>query len=171
MTGHDPTRVGGALFTDIVGFTEFTDSRGDLAALELLERQTAVAEVVLAGTGGRIVKELGDGLFIWFDEISVSLGASIDLMRSIEADRRAGTFPLSIRLGLHCGDAMLRGDDVIGHTVNIAARIVDLASPGELLVSEHALRSAASDRLPFVAVGPTRVKGIADPIWLHRFEG
>jgi class 3 adenylate cyclase len=62
MTGHDPTRVGGALFTDIVGFTEFTDSRGDLAALELLERQTAVAEVVLAGTGGRIVKELGDGI-------------------------------------------------------------------------------------------------------------
>ena len=61
-------QTGSVLFTDLVGFTEFTDAVGDQAAVDLLDRQSSLAGLVLdQRDDGRIVKELGDGLMIWFD--------------------------------------------------------------------------------------------------------
>lgn len=168
MTALAPTRVGAVLFTDIVGFTEFTGARGDAAALEVLDQQEAIAGPVLAQAGGRVVKELGDGLLVWFDDVAKGVAAASELMGTVESARRDGSFPLPLRMGVHCGEVVQRGDDVIGHTVNIAARIVDLAGPGELLVSDQVLAAVASLPMAFSPVGPTTVKGVPDPIWLHR---
>jgi len=164
MTG--PALRGAVLFTDIVGFTEYTDARGDAAALAVLDRQSAIIADVLATIDGRVVKELGDGLLVWFDDVSEAVQAATALHRAIIAARNAGTFPLALRMGMHCGEVVSRGDDVVGHTVNIAARIVDLAGPDELLISDAvAAASSASSTHP---VGPTHVRGVAEPIWIHR---
>jgi class 3 adenylate cyclase len=73
-------------------------------------------------------------------------------------------------MGMHVGDVIERGDDIVGHAVNIAARVADLAGPGELLVTDEVLRSLddSGNAAAFRPVGPTRVKGVAEPIWLHR---
>jgi adenylate cyclase len=165
-----PTRTGTVLFTDIVGFTEFTDVRGDAAALEVLDCQAALARAALAPTGGRIVKELGDGLMVWFDDVVDGLRAAAEILRSTERDRAGRGFPLALRMGMHRGDAIPRGDDFIGQTVNIASRIADLAGPGELLVSDQVLAGmpVVAPPMSFSPVGPTRVKGVSQPIWLHR---
>ena len=73
-----------------------------------------------------------------------------------------------MRAGVHFGEVVRRADDLVGHTVNVAARIVDLAGPGELLVSESALASAGHRRHGFEPIGPTTVKGVATPVWLYR---
>ena len=165
-----PTRHGTVLFTDIVGFTEYTDVCGDVAALEMLDLQAALARDALGPTGGRIVKELGDGLMVWFDDVAAGLRAAAEILRSTELARSDERFPLSLRMGMHRGDAIQRGEDFIGQTVNIASRIADLAGPGELLVSDQVLdgMTPASPAMTFSPVGPTRVKGVSDPIWLHR---
>jgi class 3 adenylate cyclase len=165
MTG--PALRGAVLFTDIVGFTEYTDARGDAAALALLDRQSAIVAGVLASSGGRVVKELGDGLLVWFDDVSEAVQAATALHRAITAARNAGTFPLALRMGMHCGEVVPRGDDVVGHTVNIAARIADLAGPDEFLISD-AVVVAASSAISTRPVGPTHVRGVAEPIWIHR---
>jgi class 3 adenylate cyclase len=164
------TRTGTVLFTDLVGFTEFTDARGDAAALEVLDLQSTIATGVLAAAGGRIVKELGDGLMLWFDENLRGLDAATRILYSIEQARTSNGFPLAVRMGMHCGEVMERGADFVGQTVNIASRIADLAGPGELLVSEQLVRAvdARSSDVAFRPVGPTRVKGVAAPIWLYR---
>jgi class 3 adenylate cyclase len=169
--GPDNTRVGAVLFTDLVGFTAFTDAVGDASALALLDRQTELAAKVLAEhDDARIVKELGDGLMIWFGSARDGLLGAVSLMDVIEGARRDGTFPLAIRMGLHHGEAIQRGDDLVGKTINIASRVADLAGPGEILVSDDVVRACGRHRpdLDLDQVGPVTVKGVGDPVWLQR---
>ena len=92
------------------------------------------------------------------------------ILESVAEARDAENFPLAVRMGMHVGDVIERGDDVVGHAVNIAARVAELAGPGELLVTDHVVRSLGDTgaAATFRPVGPTRVKGVAAPIWLHR---
>lgn len=155
------------VFTDLVGFTAYTDAHGDRAAVDVLDRQSSLAEEHLAGCG-RIVKELGDGLMLWFEDGSAGLEVARNMLASVAAAR--DEFPLAVRMGMHVGEVIERSGDFVGQTVNIAARVADLAGPGELLVTEEVVRSLDDDRYvdAFRPVGPTRVKGVAAPIWIHR---
>jgi adenylate cyclase len=159
------------VFTDLVGFTAYTDAHGDRAAVDVLDRQSGIVEAGLAGRG-RLVKELGDGLMLWFDSGTTGVEAACDILASVTAARDATEFPLAVRMGMHLGEVVERGQDYIGQTVNIAARVTDLAGPGELLVTEQVVRSLDGHRRlgAFRPVGPTRVKGVGAPIWLHRLE-
>ena len=72
-------------------------------------------------------------------------------------------------MGGHHGPAVARGDDLVGQTVNIAARISDLAGPGELLrVRRPDRRLPRARRQPPKPLGAAQVKGVEDPIWLYR---
>lgn len=170
-TGSE-TCVGSVLFTDLVGFTEFNDVVGDIRAVEVLDRQTRLATQAVADhLDGRVVKELGDGLMLWFGDADAAVDAALQLLSSVEAERQNGVFPLAIRMGVHHGEALTRGDDVVGSTINIGARVADLAGPGELLVSDVALDAMAATRrdgLRCASVGPVRVKGVRAPVWLQR---
>lgn len=162
-------RTGAILFTDLVGFTEFTDAHGDRAALEVLDRQVSIASEVLGpGSDHRIVKELGDGLMLWFDSAADGLDAARGLLRSISEARNAGRFALSVRMGMHHGEVIERNDDYIGQTVNIASRVSELAGPNELLVSDQLIKALDPVPIAFRAIGPTRVRGVGQPIWLYR---
>lgn len=170
MSGPErAARSGAILFTDLVGFTAYTDLHGDRAAVDVLDRQSSLVAVAIDGAG-RIVKELGDGLMLWFDEPDAGLSSTQTILESVAEARDAENFPLAVRMGMHVGDVIERGDDVVGHAVNIAARVAELAGPGELLVTDHVVRSLgdAGAAATFRPVGPTRVKGVAAPIWLHR---
>ena len=72
-------------------------------------------------------------------------------------------------MGMHWGNPRRRGDDIVGHDVNLAARIVELAGPGELLCSESTIAAAgAIDGVLFEPLGPVFVRGIADPVPIVR---
>jgi adenylate cyclase len=166
------TRAAGAtgaiVFTDIVGFTEFTAVRGDTEALALLDIQERLVRAALP-PGARIVKELGDGLLLWFDDAAPAVSACLELLAQFQ-DVEPGDSPLWVRMGMHWGSPMPRGDDLVGHDVNLAARIVDVAGPGELLVSAD-VRTALAGTLPGVCLdelGPVVMRGIPDPIPLFR---
>lgn len=159
---------GAIVFTDIAGFTEFTALQGDDAALDLLAVQERLVRDRMAPCG-RIVKELGDGLMLWFDDACEAIESSLSLLEGFDEHCQTNDLPLFLRAGLHFGAPAHRGDDLIGHDVNVAARIVDLSGPGEVLVSD-ALReaAAANDCVSFEEVGPTMMKGIPEPVSLYR---
>ena len=166
------TRRGAVLFTDLVGFTAFTDVHGDRAAVDVLDRQADIVAEALDGCG-RIVKEIGDGLMVWFDDAWAGLDAARRILAEVSTARDVAEFPLAVRMGMHVGEVVERGDDFVGQTVNIAARVADLAGPGELLVTDDVVRAlgTAEPVDVFRPVGPTRVKGVSAPIWLHRLTG
>jgi adenylate cyclase len=161
------TLSGTIVFTDIVGFTQLTDEHGDDIALTLLERQEELVRRALPD-GARVVKELGDGLLLWFDNPREAIPTALALQRAFESESD-DDLPMWVRIGMHHGCPRLRGDDIIGRDVNLASRITDLAAPGEVLCSE-ATADEVGD-LPgvgFEPLGPVFVRGIADPVPLVR---
>ena len=160
------TATAAIVFTDIVGFTEFTAARGDTEAMALLDLQTEIVEASLPGRA-RVVKELGDGLMLWFDDPTAALAACLDLLGRFDAVA-CDESPLWVRMGMHWGTPTPRGDDFVGHDVNVAARIAGVAGPGELLVSAD-VREAVDDSVPGLTLdelGPVVMRGLPDPIRL-----
>jgi adenylate cyclase len=163
--------VSSILFTDLVGFTEFNGAVGDIEAARVLDMQSQIVMGALAScSSGRVVKEIGDGLMLSFGSPIEALACSIAILCAVDAARAGGTFPLAMRMGIHHGAAIARGDDLVGQTVNIAARVSDLAGPGELLVSDSVIHAHGEQPPPneLSPIGPAHVKGVDEPIWLHR---
>jgi adenylate cyclase len=165
------TRAPGAIaFTDLVGFTEYTAERGDERALAVLDLQARLVDAAMPGDA-RVVKELGDGLMLWFADAVEAVATCLELRDRFDDDA-FDEAPLGVRMGLHWGTPTPRGTDFVGHDVNIAARIVELAGAGELLVSEPA-RERCAGRVAALALselGPMVMKGIPEPVRLFRAE-
>ncbi|HEX5616614.1 MAG TPA: adenylate/guanylate cyclase domain-containing protein [Acidimicrobiia bacterium] len=159
---------GALVFTDIVGFTQFTEQQGDERALAVLDRQDAIVRAHLP-TDARVVKELGDGLFLWFADPCAAVTTCLTLQEQFAAE--AGRdLPLWVRMGVHWGSPRRRGDDLIGHDVNLTARIAAIAGAGELVVSQMLVEAAdlrAVD-VDLHELGPVFVRGVAAPVPLYR---
>ena len=159
------------VFTDIVDFTRYNAERGDDAAVALLEHQSRIVRDLLPACG-RVVKELGDGIMIWVPDARAALETCLAVQARV-IEQQHGEDPTFVRIGGHWGSPRRRGDDFVGNVVNLAARIVDLAGAGEVLVSE-ALLESAGDLSDLDAhaheLGPVFVKGVPDPVALYRVE-
>ena len=168
--GHTATSTEGTVvFTDIVGFTEFTALQGDDEAIALLSKQERLVTEALPSRA-RIVKELGDGLLLWFEDACDALSTTLRLQARFEEESAESEMPLWVRIGMHSGHQTRRGDDLVGHDVNVASRVVDVAGPSEVLLSEATL-AEIDDKLPgisFEELGPVVMKGIPEPVRLYR---
>jgi adenylate cyclase len=160
------TGPGAIAFTDIVGFTQFTATEGDARAVELLDTKRRIVDELLPRSG-RVVKELGDGLLLWVDGADEGVRFCLDLQSAVRQVSAAGPYPLWLRIGVHWGEAAERAGDLIGHDVNVAARIVDQASPGETLASERFV-GACDGAVALEPIGPVVMKGLPDAVWLYR---
>ena len=161
------TVTGTIVFTDIVGFTQLTDEHGDDLALTMLERQEVIVRRALPQSA-RVVKELGDGLLLWFDEPRGAILTALALQQAFE-EESDGDLPMWVRIGMHWGCPRARGDDIVGRDVNLASRITDLAAPGEVLCSEAtAAQAGEMPGVGFEPLGPVYVRGIAEPVPLVR---
>ena len=118
------------LFSDIVGSTGHAARLGDAGWRDLLVAHDAVVRREVDRFGGREVKAIGDAFLVSF------AGAPSHAVRCAQAIVQ-GLEPLglTVRIGLHTGECEMLGDDVGGMAVHIAARVAELAEPGELLVS------------------------------------
>jgi len=146
------------VFTDLEGFTAFNRREGDGEASRLLGSHYAAVDDLVAGRGGRVVKRLGDGHLLTFPQPRAAVLAGLDLL-----DAPPG--PLRLRVGEHVGRVVMLGDDVLGHVVNVASRVVGEAQGGHALVTTE-VRDGAGD-VPGVAFGETRaaaLKGIDEPV-------
>jgi class 3 adenylate cyclase len=144
------------LFTDIVASTELAVSRGDQRWRELLDRHDAAVRRQLVRARGREVNTTGDGFVASFDGPGRAIGCAIAIG---EAMRALG---LQIRAGLHSGECDVRGSDLSGVAVNIAARVAAAARPGEVLVSSTVKDLVAGSGIRFSDRGTHALKGIPD---------
>ncbi|MDQ3435341.1 MAG: adenylate/guanylate cyclase domain-containing protein [Actinomycetota bacterium] len=142
------------LFTDIVDSTRTTASLGDRVWSELLDRHDAMVRRQLGRFRGQEIKHTGDGILATFD----GPARAIDAARAIRDGSSA--LDIQIRAGLHTGVVELRGPDVSGTAVNIAARVQACAQPSEVLVSRTLADLLAGTNLDFTDRGSHELRGV-----------
>lgn len=122
-------------FTDLEGFSDFALEAGDEAAVRLLRDVGHAVEPVVRDAGGSVVKRLGDGMMVVFDDPTAGVEALRSACAAVAALDACGDYTPCMRAGLHIGRPRRLGGDYLGVDVNIAARLADAADGGELLVS------------------------------------
>lgn len=169
LTGADPyeNRVQRTFaFIDLSGFTAYTDSKGDKAAVALLSEFRSRVREIAARRGVRIAKWLGDGAMM----VAVEPEAITEAIVDIEAAFDATGLPLSLRAGLASGPVILfEGDDYIGQAVNMAARLCSIAQPGEVLATKSMVTSLMVNTVA-TPIGERQIIGIKDPVELVRLD-
>jgi len=144
----------GMAFVDLSGFTRMTESAGDAVAARLATRLGELAESAAAGQRGRVVKLLGDGAMLHFDDPLDAVRGALDLLESIDA---SGLPPA--HAGVHAGPVIERDGDYFGRTVNIAARVSAVAAPRQVLVTAQVAQQRAND-LQFERVANPDLKDV-----------
>jgi adenylate cyclase len=123
------------LFTDLVDFSDWSLRAGDTVAVELLRDVGSAIEPAVTAHGGVVVKRLGDGLMAAFEDPAGAVRAALEARDAIAEVEVDGYRP-QMRAGIHIGRPRQLGGDYLGTDVNIAARVADAASGGEVLVSD-----------------------------------
>jgi len=151
------------VFVDLSGFTRLTSERGDESAVHVAASLQRRADEAARKHRGRLVKLLGDGAMLRLTDAGVGVSAALELVETM-----SGEGVLSSHAGVHTGPVIERDLDVFGQTVNVASRIADVASPGEVLVSEAVARASADAAFGFEAIGDAELAGVPDPVPLFR---
>ena len=154
------------LFVDLASFTPLTDAMGDAAAAEVIDRFADMVREEAALGSGRVVKQIGDEFMLVFPAALAALRFAMRLaLRAASTPR----FP-ALRMGANFGTALYREADYLGATVNIAARVTAVAGPGELVITDDFRRAVGDATVTFEALGPRALKGLAEPVELHRLD-
>ncbi len=153
-------------FVDLTGYTTLTEKEGDRQALAYARRLERVVRQAAHSHDFRVVKRLGDGFMLASVSTTELVSGLLYVVRA--ADERED-LPAA-RGGVAYGRAVSRGGDYFGHTVNLAARILDEAGPGEVLVSDESVEEAGTGPFGFHEPRDVALKGIREPVRLWRAE-
>jgi class 3 adenylate cyclase len=145
------------VFTDLVGFSTWSLQAGDESTLRLLRRVAQEAEPPLLDAGGHIVKRMGDGMMAVFSDPLTAVTATIAALEAVKTVEVEGFTP-RIRAGIHTGRPQRIGSDWLGVDVNIAARVMERATRGGLIISEETLQRIPQGALESMGVSVKRVR-------------
>jgi len=144
------------LFTDIVRSTERAAAAGDRRWREILDDHDRMAARQLHRFGGRQVKTTGDGLLATFSSPARAIECGLAMAGGA---RQLG---VEIRVGIHTGEVELRGEDIAGMSVHIAARVESSAQPGEVWVSRTVADLVTGSGIAFTDRGEHTLKGVPE---------
>ena len=157
VSGKPANREMTLVFTDLVGFSSWSLQAGDDDTLRLLRRVSQVVEPPLLEAGGQIVKRMGDGIMAVFADPATAVRASIaarEAVRTVEV----GSYIPRMRVGVHTGRPQRIGSDWLGVDVNIAARVMERATKGGLVVSQATLDRISDEEFDSLGVTAKRLR-------------
>jgi adenylate cyclase len=163
-------RLAAILAADIAGYSRLM-GLDEVGTVQALREHRSAADPLITQHGGRIVKTTGDGVLIEFGSVVGAVECALGLQR-LAAERNAGTPAerrMEWRIGVHLGDVLIEGDDILGDGVNIAARLEGIAEPGSICISEDAFRQVRGKvAVDFADLGEQSLKNIAQPLRVYR---
>jgi TolB-like protein/class 3 adenylate cyclase len=163
-------RLAAILAADIVGYSRLM-GLDEAGTAQALREHRAAADPIIAEHGGRIVKTTGDGLLIEFASVVGAVECALALQH-LAAERNAAVATerrMEWRIGVHLGDVLIEGEDILGDGVNIAARLEGIAEPNGICISEDAFRQVRGKvEVEFVDIGEQVLKNIARPMRVYR---
>jgi len=163
-------RLAAILAADVVGYSRLM-GLDEAGTAQALREHRVAADPLVTEHGGRIVKTAGDGVLIEFASVVGAVECALALQK-LAVQRNAdlpGERRMEWRMGVHLGDVLVEGDDILGYGVNIAARLEAIAEPSGICISEDAFRQVRGKiEAAFSDIGEQSLKNIARPLRVYR---
>lgn len=165
-------RLAAVAFADVAGWSRLVE-KNDAETLRAWKAlQTAAIEPNIQRHAGRLLEIAGDSVLVEFPSAVAAVNWALDLQRDIASVQQGASLTLAMRVGINVEDVIVDGERLVGDGVNIAARIQQLAAPGEIVVTST-VRDYVVNKLPatFSDLGPRELKNISRPIHIYRVQG
>jgi adenylate cyclase len=163
-------RIAAILAADVAGYSRLVgdDEEGTLARLKTHRRE--LVDPKIDEHRGRIVKTTGDGLLVEFASAVDAVRCALAMQRGMAASAvGAPERRIQFRVGINVGDVLADGDDILGDSVNIAARLESIAEPGGVCLSAAAYEQVRGKlELAVADMGEQDLKNIARPLRTYR---
>jgi class 3 adenylate cyclase len=162
-------KLAAILAADVVGYSRMMGEDEAGTAKAVRERREAAAPIV-AAHGGRVFKTMGDGMFIEFPSVVAAVECALAMQRQMAASNEGAPEAKRVlyRIGVHLGDVLVEGEDILGDGVNIASRLESVAEPGGVSLS-GAAHEHVRGRIDaaFIDLGEKALKNIARPVRVY----
>ena len=160
MTAGSPKRkLAAIMFTDMVGYTALMQ-KDEPKARELIERHRIFIKPLVEKHGGEVIQYVGDGTFCRFESALEAVSAAQEIHQVLEVEPE-----INLRIGIHIGDVVVKGDEVYGDGVNVASRLEPLAEPGGICVSNQVYENIKNQPgLKITSLGKQDLKNVDEPI-------
>ncbi len=169
-SGGERRRLAAIMFTDVVGFTSIAQKDESLA-LRLLEDNNRLLRGALGEYGGREVKTMGDAFLVEFASALQAVKCSLAIQQRMREENQnvRSENQIELRIGVHLGDVVESGKDILGDAVNVASRIQPLAEAGGISISQQVydhVHNKIDAKIELVE--EARLKNVNDPVNVYR---
>lgn len=150
------------MFTDLAGSTSYFEKYGDTAGMEWLQKHVAIVAPIVQQHTGTVVKTIGDSVMAYFVDVHEAALAAREIQIALTAanEKESTETSMFVRVAMHQGLAYLRGGDVFGDVVNVAARVAKLCLPSQILITESVYRAIYEEPdLQFSPLGTQQLRG------------
>jgi class 3 adenylate cyclase len=161
---YTDSAVRAILFTDFCGSTQLTQELGDEGFMRILREHDAIVRRALGRRGGREVKHTGDGIMASFLSATAAVESSIDIQQSVVERNEAAERAIHVRIGISVGEPVTETGDLFGASVQLSARLCDVATPDRIAVSNAVRDLCMGKPFQFDSRGHFDLKGFADPV-------
>ncbi|MCH8305234.1 MAG: hypothetical protein IIB94_08915, partial [Candidatus Marinimicrobia bacterium] len=162
MPSEPKRKLAAIMFTDMVGYTSLMQ-KDEGKARKLIERHRDLMKPHVDKHGGEIIQYVGDGTFCRFDSAIEAVNAALEIQHVLLLED-----DMSLRIGIHVGDVVIKGDEVYGDGVNVASRLEPLAEAGGICLSGEVYTQIKNHPdIDLVAGGSKELKNVKDPIDIY----
>jgi TolB-like protein/Tfp pilus assembly protein PilF len=165
-------KLAAIMFADLVGYTALAQ-KNEASALQVLDQYRKVIRSVFPKYGGTEIKTMGDGFLIEFSSAIEAARGAIEIQRTLAGYN--STQPpekrILARIGIHVGDILQDGDDIVGDGVNIASRIEPMAEPGGICLSRQVYDQIQNKLdVQIQGLGLLNVRNVSTPLELYKIK-
>ena len=165
MTEPPKRKLAAIMFTDMVGYTALMQQDEDKAR-GLIERHRAHMKPFVEKYGGEIIQFVGDGTFCRFDSAIEAVRSALEIQKVLELEP-----DINLRIGIHVGDVVVKGDEVYGDGVNVASRIEPLANAGGICVSDKVYDNLKNQQgMKITSLGEKELKNVEESLKVYSIE-
>ncbi|WP_455211065.1 adenylate/guanylate cyclase domain-containing protein [Kaarinaea lacus] len=153
------------LFADVAGSVELSETYGDIQAHNMVVEGLHIMEQSVMRNHGKVIETVGDEVMAAFNSADFAFSAACAIQDGVQANPR---LPISIRIGFHTGPTAIDNGHPFGDTVHVAARMVSIAKPGQVLISQQSyVRLSADNRRQTRHFHRILLKGKQAPTDIH----
>jgi class 3 adenylate cyclase len=160
------------MMLDLCGYTHISSKLSRNTLHELHDLFDEISIPTIEAHHGTVIKKIGDAFLATFKSPTDALVCSSELQNKFRDYDRINKprYPLNIKIALHSGEVIARGNDIYGDAVNITSRIEGIAEQGDILFSGSLHVAMNRNEIPFVYLGRRRFKGVRFPVKIFRVK-